>query len=149
MLAQAFTARLMDGKLTVGSDHETSLCRHYGSHPGARTSTTEHGEYCAVVDHAPLPPAREEGETSVFRGAAVDIGDRWAFFDSLAPAAGFVRAGLLSNLAPSWDLFEAAEVRSYCTEHCCDELALVLGRQVYDEAEIDEFFSQFAASTAA
>lgn len=149
MLVQAFTASLMDGQPTVDIEPTTSICRSYGSHPGVRTPTTEHGGYCAVVDHAPLPPACEDDELSVHRGAAVDIGDGWAFFDGLAPAACFVRAGLLSNLSPSWDLFEAAEVRSWCTEHCCDELALVLGRQVYEPAEIDEFFAQFATSLAA
>ncbi|MFD7308398.1 hypothetical protein [Promicromonospora sp. NPDC059942] len=149
MLVQAFTASLMDGQPTVDGEPATSICRSYGSHPGVRTPATERGGYCAVVDHAPLPAAGEDDELSVHHGAAVDIGDGWAFFDGLAPAACFVRAGLRSNLSPSWDLFEAAEVRSWCTEHCCDELALVLGRQVYEAAEIDGFFAQFAASLAA
>ncbi|MFI2363944.1 hypothetical protein [Promicromonospora sp. NPDC019610] len=148
MLTHALTAGLTDGRLTAGNDMETALCRSYGNHPGAR-GPVGHGGYCAVVDHASLPPASEAAGLSVHRGAAVDVGDGWAFFDDLAPAACFVRAGLRSNLSPSWDLFEAAEVRSWCAEHCCDELALVLGRQVYEAAEIDGFFAQFAASLAA
>ncbi|GAA2233752.1 hypothetical protein GCM10010413_35940 [Promicromonospora sukumoe] len=154
MFAQALTTSLIDGSRTVDShtvdsDHGTSICRSWANHPGARTTDTDHGGYSAVVDHAPLPPARDTATLSVLRGAAVDVGCGWAFFDGLAPAAGFVRAGLLSNLSPSWDLFEAAEVRSWCTEHCCDEAALVLGRQVHDQDEIDGFFTQFATSLAA
>ncbi|WP_274998095.1 hypothetical protein, partial [Promicromonospora iranensis] len=118
---------------------ETSICRHYGEHTEhtwyTRRSGTD-GEYVAVVDHPALPGALETTMFRVCRGAAVDLADTWAFFDDLAPAAAFARAGRMSNMMPSWDLFEAAEVRAFCSEHHRDEVALLLGRQVYERSEI-------------
>jgi hypothetical protein len=124
-----------------------SMCATFSEYPDA-VPHSGRGEYCAVVDYALLPPALEAAGRRVCRGAAVDVGDRWAFFDDLASAAGFARAGRMSNLMPSWDLFEAAEVRAFCTEHARDELALLLGRQVYDRAEIHALSAQFARSAA-
>ncbi|WP_419702956.1 hypothetical protein [Promicromonospora sp. NFX87] len=86
---------------------------------------------------------------SVLRGAAVDVGDRWAFFDDLATAAVFARTGCMSNMMPSWDLFEAAEIRAYCPAHARDELALLLGRQVYERTEMYQLINRFAVTAAA
>ncbi|MFC8801016.1 hypothetical protein ACFT2C_25070 [Promicromonospora sp. NPDC057138] len=136
------TASPLDGGLTP------SICTTYGDRTGdsgyARTRATG-GEYSAVVDHPALPAALETTEVRVCRGAAVDLADRWAFFDDLTPAAAFVCAGRMSNMVPSWDLFEAAEVRAFCPEHRREEAALLLGRQVYERSEIHALVTRFAA----
>ncbi|MFE7503758.1 hypothetical protein [Promicromonospora sp. NPDC057488] len=123
------------------------ICRAYGSMSRAAVPS-KHGTYCAVLDLAPLPAQQESDHATVLRGAAVDVGDRWAFFDDLATAASFARAGRMSNLTPSWDLFEAAQVRAYCPEHGGEELALLLGRQVYERTELRTLANQFAATAA-
>jgi hypothetical protein len=130
---------------------ETSICRQYGEHSThtTYTHTTTEGEYTAVVDQPALPGAMETTTLRVCRGAAVDLSDRWAFFDDLAPAAAFVRAGRTSNLMSSWDLFEAAEVRAFCARHHREEVALLLGRQVYEQSEIQAHAARFAATTSA
>ncbi|WP_275002320.1 hypothetical protein [Promicromonospora iranensis] len=131
---------------------ETSICRHYGElteHPGYTRTSGADGEYLAVVDHPALPGALESTMFRVCRGAAVDLADTWAFFDDLAPAAAFSRAGRMSNLRPSWDLFEAAEVRAPCPEHHREEVALLLGRQVYERSEIHAHAARFAGAAAA
>lgn len=136
------TASPLDGGIT------TSVCRTYGDGVTdgwyARTRATG-GQYSAVVDHPTLPGALETTGVRICRGAAVDLADQWAFFDGLAPAATFVRSGRLSNMRPSWDLFEAAEVRSFCPEHDREETALLLGRQVHEDAEIHELVTRFVA----
>jgi hypothetical protein len=130
---------------------ETSICRHYDEHSPhtAYTHTTADGEYTAVVDQPALPGAAETAAFRICRGAAVDLSDRWAFFDDLAPAAAFVRAGRTSNMMSSWDLFEAAEVRAFCARHHREEVALLLGRQVYERAEIHAHAARFAATASA
>jgi hypothetical protein len=131
---------------------DTSICRQYGEHSAhsgyTRTTATDE-EYTAVVDQPVLPGALEAATFRVCRGAAVELSDRWAFFDDLAPAAAFVRAGRMSNLRSSWDLFEAAEVRSLCSEHHREESALLLGRQVYERSELRAHAARFAATVAA
>jgi hypothetical protein len=131
---------------------EMSICRQYGEHSAhsgyTRTTATDE-EYTTVVDQPALPGALETATFRVCRGAAVDLSDRWAFFDDLAPAAAFARAGRMSNLMSSWDLFEAAEVRSYCSEHHREESALLLGRQVYERSELQAHAARFAATVAA
>lgn len=130
----------------------TSVCRTYADDVAdgwyARTRASG-GQYSAVVDHPALPGALEAPGVRVCRGAAVDLADQWAFFDDLAPAAAFVRAGRMSNMMPSWDLFEAAEVRTFCPEHDREEAALLLGRQVHERSEIDELVTGFVASLSA
>ncbi|WP_285102027.1 hypothetical protein [Promicromonospora sp. MEB111] len=130
----------------------TPVCRAYGEDVAdgwyARTGGGG-GEYAAVVDQPALPGALETAEVRICRGAAVDLTDRWAFFDDLAPATAFVRAGRLSNMMPSWDLFEAAEVRAYCPEHHREEAALLLGRQVHERSELRELVARFVASFSA
>jgi hypothetical protein len=130
---------------------ETSICRQYGEHSGhtAYTRTAADGEYTAVVDQPALPGAMEATALQVCRGAAVDLTERWAFFDDLPPAAAFVRAGRMSNMMSSWDLFEAAEVRAFCSWHHREEVALLLGRQVYERSEIQAHAARFAAMTSA
>jgi hypothetical protein len=129
----------------------TSICRQYGEHSAhtAYPRTMADGEYTAVVDQPALPGALETTTFRVGRGAAVDLSDRWAFFDDLPPAAAFVRAGRKSNMMSSWDLFEAAEVRAFCSEHDCEEVALLLGRQVYERSEIQAHSARFAATASA
>ncbi len=129
----------------------TSICRQYGEHSThtAYTHTAADGEYAAVVDQPTLPGALETTTFRVCRGAAVDLSDRWAFFDDLAPAAAFVRAGRMSNMMSSWDLFEAAEVRAFCARHHCEEVALLLGRQVYERSEINAHAARFATTASA
>lgn len=130
---------------------EASICRHYGE-PSAHTGYTRtmaDGEYTAVVDQPALPAALKTTAFRVCRGAAVDLADRWAFFDDLAPAAAFAHAGRESNMRPTWDLFEAAELRAYCSEHRREEVALLLGRQVYERSEIHTHAARFAATAAA
>jgi hypothetical protein len=126
-----------------------SVCRTYGDGSAdswyARSGAAG-AEYSAVVDHAALPGSLETAEVRICRGAAVDLGDGWAFFDDLAPAAAFVRAGSMSNLMASWDLFEAAEVRTFCAEHRSEEAALLLGRQVYERSEMNGLVARFAAA---
>lgn len=137
------TASSLDGGLI------SSVCRTYGgrSTEGWYTRTrAAGGEYSAVVDHPALPGALEATGVRICRGAAVDLADQWAFFDELAPAAAFVHAGRMSNMSPSWDLFEAAEVRAFCPEHHCEEAALLLGRQVHENLEIHGLVARFAAS---
>lgn len=131
---------------TTDESRPASICATYGEHAEGSTTAANGGEYCAVVDQPYLPGAQEDDEVNVCRGAAVDLGDRWVFFDDLAPAAGFVRAGLRSNLMLSWDLFEAAEVRAHCPEHGRDERALLLGRELYEEPEMRRLLTSFAAS---
>lgn len=126
----------------------TSVCRSYGDQADgwyARTRAAG-GEYSAVVDHPALPDALETTGVRICRGAAVELADQWAFFDDLAPAAAFARAGRMSNMRPSWDLFEAAEARAFCPEHDREEAALLLGRQVHENAEIHALVTRFAAS---
>lgn len=127
----------------------TSVCRAYGQDTeGWDARPGPDREYTAVVDHPALPGALETAEVLVCRGAAVDLDDRWVFFDGLAAAAAFVRAGRTSNLMPSLDLYEAAEVRAHCAEHGRPEAALLLGRQVYEPAEIDGLVARFATAVA-
>jgi hypothetical protein len=135
---------------TVLEGIETSICRQYGEHPThtAYPHTTADGEYTAVVDQPELPGAMETAAFRVCRGAAVDLSDRWAFFDDLAPAATFARAGRTSNMMSSWDLFEAAEVRAFCARHHREEAALLLGRQVYERSEIDAHAARFTAAAS-
>jgi hypothetical protein len=142
--------------IAVLDEIETSICRHYGEHYGEHSAHSEYtgttasdGEYTAVVDQPALPGALETTTFRVCRGAAVDLSDRWAFFDDLAPAAAFVRAGRKSNMMSSWDLFEAAEVRAFCSEHDREEVALLLGRQVYERSEINAHAARFAATATA
>ncbi|MFD7311067.1 hypothetical protein [Promicromonospora sp. NPDC059942] len=130
-------------------DHEPGTVAHSGS--GQRptlAAPSDPAKYHAILDHTPLPPAQNGPGMSVLRGAAVDVGHHWAFFDDLATAAGFARAGHMSNMAPSWDLFEAAEIRAYCQAHARDELTLLLGRQVYERAEMYQLIKRFAVSAA-
>lgn len=138
------TVTAVDNRLT------TSVCGAYGegaAETGYVRRAAAGGDYAAVVDQAALPGALEAPALRICRGAAVDLTDRWAFFDDLAPAAAFVRAGRMSNLMASWDLFEAAEVRAFCPEHCREEAALLLGRQVYDRSEIHGLVGRFAEHT--
>ncbi|MGI5190424.1 hypothetical protein ACQEVI_19975 [Promicromonospora sp. CA-289599] len=130
---------------------ETSICRQYGKHSPhtADTHPATDCEYTAVVDQPALPGAMETATLRVCRGAAVDLSDHWAFFDDLAPAAAFVRAGRTSNLMSSWELFEAAEVRAFCARHHREEAALLLGRQVYEESEIHAHAARFTATASA
>lgn len=137
------TASSLDGGII------TSVCRTYrdDSADGWYARTRASGDqYSAVVDQPTLPGALETSAVRICRGAAVDLADRWAFFDSLAPAAAFARSGRMSNMEPSWDLFEAAEVRAFCPEHDREEAALLLGRQVHEVPEIHDLVARFAAA---
>ncbi|MCP2266515.1 hypothetical protein ACFQHV_09080 [Promicromonospora thailandica] len=137
--------------LTTSTTPVTSVCRAYGQDTGtwdART-TPARREYTAVVDHPALPAALEASGVHICRGAAVELDDRWVFFDGLAPAAAFVRAGRASNLRASLDLYEAAEVRARCAEHDRPEAALLLGRQIFEPAEVCDLVARFAAAAAA
>ncbi|WP_423464933.1 hypothetical protein ACO229_11080 [Promicromonospora sp. MS192] len=127
----------------------TSVCRAYGQDTDGWDARPdeERGEYTAVVDHPALPGAVETVDVLVCRGAAVELDDRWVFFDDLAPAATFVDSGRASNL-PSLDLYEAAEVRAHCAEHGRPEAALLLGRQVYEPSEIRGLVARYAAHVA-
>src|SRR5688500_5710308 len=126
----------------------TSVCRTYADAAADRwyaRNRASGGQYSAVVDHPALPGALDASGVRICRGAAVDLADQWAFFDDLAAAAAFVRAGRMSNMMPSWDLFEAAEVRAFCPEHDHEEAALLLGRQVHERAEIHDLVTRFVA----
>lgn len=134
---------------TVDGDPATSVCRAYGGatdDSGYARRAAAGGDYAAVVDQPALPGALEAPALRICRGAAVDLTDRWAFFDDLAPAAAFVRAGRTSSMSASWDLFEAAEVRAFCAEHHREEAALLLGRQVYEPSEIQDLARHFCHS---
>lgn len=128
----------------------TSVCRAYAHDPyGWALRAVSTREYTAVVDHPALPDALETNDVLVCRGAAVDLDeDRWLFFDELAPAAAFARAGRRSTLEAPLDLYEAAEVRAHCAEHGRHEAALLLGRQVHDRAELHALVARFAAQGA-
>ncbi|WP_419702940.1 hypothetical protein [Promicromonospora sp. NFX87] len=123
----------------------TSICSAYADDAGPGTPDRQ---YWAVVDHEQLPGAHETSVVQVLRGAAVEIDGLWAFFDSFPPAASFARAGRMSNLAATWELFEAAELRAFCATHQREEAALLLGRQVYERTELSQFVAEFVGSAS-